>query len=105
MRNFIPLLIILAACGGGSGPAPAAKLDGLTVSAGALMPAFDSEVTEYRVDAMTQSEMVTVQPLAPGSGLEVLVDGTTVDPNQPIPLPIGESRIEVIVTRSGLPDR
>ena len=87
--------------GGGGGPVLSsdASLSALSLSAGAL--AFAPETTTYPVAVPYAVAGVTVTPTASDSGATVTVNGGEVSSGEAsaaIALPVGETRIEVVVT-------
>lgn len=80
---------------------PNATLSSLTISDGALIPIFNSQVLTYSaaVDYLTNS--LTVLPVAASSYATLTVDGIAVssgDNSDPIPLAVGINTIYVLVT-------
>ncbi|MBC6413308.1 MAG: cadherin-like beta sandwich domain-containing protein, partial [Chromatiales bacterium] len=81
-----------------------ASLSALAVSAGTLMPAFDSDRTtqEYTVSVANNIRELTVTPTAANENATIMVQGNAVDsgsPSDPIELVAGEvTTITVVVT-------
>jgi hypothetical protein len=99
------LFALVSGCGGGSNAPPVASSDAmlsaLTVSAGALTPAFDSGVTSYDVTVAAADTSIMVTPTTSGAGATVTVGGNAVAPGTASPaiaLTTGDNTIPVVVT-------
>jgi len=100
--------LVLAACGGGGGSAPAAparstdaSLTSLAASAGALTPAFSPDVLAYAVHAGPGVADTTVTPTPSHAAASAAVNGAAVShgaPSAPLALPIGTTTVVVDVT-------
>ena len=113
MRKFAVALIgtvvlLLSACsdggggGGGGVPSSNANLANLTLSAGALDPAFGSATTSYTLTIrFSVADETTVTPTAADPGAAIRVDGQAVasgTASAPIALMVGITNIEIVVT-------
>ena len=77
-------------------------LDGLTVSAGTLAPAFAPATKAYNVTVPNATDSITVTPTA--TSRTITVNGTTVlsgTASSPISLNVGRNTIHVVVTEGG----
>ena len=77
-------------------------LDGLTVSAGTLAPAFAPATKAYNVTVPNATDSITVTPTATSG--TITVNGTTVlsgTASSPISLNVGRNTIHVVVTEGG----
>ena len=94
---------------GGVVDAPAASVDAsantllmsLSVSEGSLEPAFEPNVSDYRLDLPLRASSLTLIPTAANGGATITVNGTAVvsgTESAPIALSLGENSIEIIVT-------
>ncbi len=82
-------------------PSSDADLSSLTVSQGALTPAFASGTTSYSDSVANSVTGMTVTPTAAGTGATITVNGTAVtsgSPSQAIDLAIGNNTITIVVT-------
>ena len=78
-----------------------ARLASLTLSAGALVPAFDSSVTEYVDTVPTATASLSIILRAVDAGATVNIGADTLRPGaslKPIALSVGQNDISVIVT-------
>lgn len=78
-----------------------ATLAGLTPSAGALDPAFDSDALDYAVAVANAVDSLTLTPIADDANATIVVDGQTVasgSASQAIALSVGPTAIQVVVT-------
>ena len=98
--GVVAVAALLAACGWGLGPVTIG-LSGLSVSTGALSPAFDPEVTEYSMTVPNSVESVTVTVEVEDEELAVSIDGDSVVPGpgtKTVDLDVGVNTVEVLVS-------
>ena len=82
-------------------PSSNADLSNLTVSQGALAPAFASETTDYSDSVANSAAAMTVTPTTAGAGASITVNGTAVtsgSASQAINLSVGSNTITIVVT-------
>jgi hypothetical protein len=87
--------------GGGGGGLDPDSLEQLTISHGALTPAFDPDVLDYAVGPAPVPSSITLTPTTAVAAATVTVDGTTTasgSPSAPIALSMGLNVVTVVVT-------
>lgn len=107
LRTLFPFLaLLLAACGGGSGDTPAAKVDpvarlsSLELSGVTLSPAFAVETFAYTAEVPSTTVATTLTATASSSGLSLSLGGealTSGVPSAPQTLVAGDNSFEVVV--------
>jgi hypothetical protein len=102
---FYLLMACLTGCEGGNPPPPTvssdASLSGLSVSAGSLTPAFQSNTTSYDVVVAAADSSVTVTATTSDASATVTINGSAVasgTASPPVALATGDNTITVLVT-------
>jgi hypothetical protein len=99
---FVALAVGAYGCVDTASVTPVGQLASLTVTPGALAPAFSSDIMSYTVDVSTEDTSVTVRAAPQDSDTTMTINGATTSPGQEraIALPEATTNIIIVLTSS-----